>query len=202
MTTRTQLRQAIRQQRQALSPGESNACATRLARRISNSRLVHNSRHIAAYLAADGEIDPLPLMQRLWALGKKVYLPVLETFSNDRLWFVKFEPGEHLIYNRYGIPEPEQRHRRLIKPCALDLVFTPLVAFDISGNRLGMGGGYYDRSFEFLEQRIHWRKPRLVGLAYDFQRLDAIKHEPWDIPMHAIVTDKRIYYCGRTQAVG
>jgi 5-formyltetrahydrofolate cyclo-ligase len=199
MTTRPQLRQAIRQQRQALTPAESDSCATRLARHITNSRLVHNSRLIAVYLAADGEIDPLPLMQRLWALGKKVYLPVLEPFSDNRLWFVKFEPGDHLVYNRYGIPEPERRHRRLIKPNALDLVFTPLVAFDLLGNRLGMGGGYYDRSFAFLNRRIHWRKPRLVGLAYDFQRLNAINHESWDIPLHAIATDQRIYYCENTR---
>ena len=197
MTTRPQLRQAIRKQRQALTPAEADASATRLARHVTNSRLLHSSRNIAAYLATDGEIDPLPLLQRLWALGKKIYLPVLEPHSDTRLWFVQFEPGEHLVYNRFGIPEPERRHRRLIKPSALDLVFTPLVAFDTAGNRLGMGGGFYDRGFAFLRRRTHWHKPRLIGLAYDFQRLDAIMQEPWDIPLHAIASDQRIYYCGQ-----
>lgn len=201
MTTRPQLRQAIRQRRQALTAAEADAGAMRLARHLVGSRLLHNHHRVAAYLAADGEIDPLPLMQHLWALGKKVCLPVLEPHSYNRLWFVQFEPGDHLVTNRYGILEPVRRHRHLIKPCAIDLVFTPLVAFDTAGNRLGMGGGYYDRSFEFLRRRMHWHKPRLVGLAYDFQKQDVIKHEPWDIPLHAIATDQRIYYCRHARKV-
>ena len=136
-------------------------------------------------------MDPLPLMHALWSLGKHIYLPVLVTFSHQKLWFARFEPDDVLAYNRYGIPEPVRR--RLIKPCALDLVLTPLVAFDSAGHRVGMGGGYYDRSFAFLRHRRHWRSPRLLGIAYEFQKQAAIVPNDWDVPLDAIATESRIY---------
>lgn len=187
-----QLRQSIRRQRRALDPAVAASCARRLAQRTRHDRLVTGSRHIAAYLAADGEMDLLPLMHALWSLGKRIYLPVLVTFSHQKLWFAKFEPGDELVYNRYGIPEPLRRE--LIKPCALDLVLTPLVAFDAMGHRVGMGGGYYDRSFAFLKQRRQWRKPRMLGIAYEFQQRQALRPKDWDVPLDAIATEARIYH--------
>ncbi|MGB5440176.1 MAG: 5-formyltetrahydrofolate cyclo-ligase [Gammaproteobacteria bacterium] len=191
MPSRNQLRQAIRRQRRAITLREACRCAEQLAQRISAARITANSRHIAAYLATDGEIDPMPLIQRLWQLGKRIYLPVLAPFAKNTLWFARFEQGEHLVFNRYGIPEPERR--RLIKPRDLDLVFTPLVAFDRNGHRLGMGAGYYDRSFAFLGNRTRLYKPKLVGLAYEFQKQAALDVNSWDIPLDAIVTENTIY---------
>jgi len=191
MSSRNQLRQAIRQQRRAITHHEAGHCAELLAQRVSASRIIRNSRHIAAYLASDGEIDPMPLIERLWQLGKKLYLPVLAPFSKNKLWFARFVPGERMLLNRYAIPEPERR--RLIKPCDLDLVFTPLVAFDSSGHRLGMGKAYYDRSFAFLGARTRLYKPKLVGLAYEFQKQDTLEVNDWDIPLHAIVTESATY---------
>jgi len=191
MTSRKQLRQSIRRQRCAIGLREAGSCAEQLAQHVCAGRFAHNSRHIAAYLASDGEIDPLPLIQRLWQLGKKLYLPVISPFSKNKLWFARFEPGDRLVFNRYGIPEPERR--RLIKPCNLDLVFTPLVAFDTKGHRLGMGGAFYDRSFAFLGKRTRLHKPKLVGLAYEFQKQDTIRVNSWDIPLNAVVTETAIH---------
>jgi 5-formyltetrahydrofolate cyclo-ligase len=189
------LRQRIRQQRKSLTRTEAEDCAEQLAQRAARHTLILQSQHIAAYLAADGEIDPWPLLQLLWGLGKNIYLPVLVPFSNGQLWFAKFNPADKLVLNRFGIPEPEQR--RLIKPCALNLVLTPLVAFDGNGHRIGMGGGYYDRSFAFLRRRRHWRKPRLLGLAYELQRQASIKPNDWDIPLDAVATEAHIYQTKR-----
>lgn len=191
MPAQRQLRQSIRKQRQALTTSESTTCAEQLAQHVRSSQFVSNSRHIAAYLPADGEIDPMPLVQYLWSLGKTIYLPVLVPFSKQKLWFAKFEAGDQLVYNRYGIAEPLRR--RLIKPCALDLVLTPLVAFDQAGHRIGMGGGYYDRSFAFLTGRQYWRKPHMLGLAFEFQKQGTIKQNAWDIPLTAIATEARLY---------
>jgi len=191
MPSRNQLRNTIRRQRRAIELREARHCAEQLAQHVCNGRFTRKSRHIAAYLAADGEIDPLPLIQRLWKLGKKLYLPVLVPFAERKLWFARFEPGDRLVFNRYGIPEPERR--RLIKPGDLDLVFTPLVAFDDKGHRLGMGGAYYDHSFAFLGKRTHLYKPKLVGLAYEFQKQAAIHVNHWDISLHAVVTETTIY---------
>jgi len=189
------LRQSIRQQRRALSQDEASFCAELLAQRTARHTLVLQSQRIAAYLAADGEIDPGPLMQSLWELGKTIYLPVLVPFSNGKLWFAEFNPTDSLAFNRFGIPEPVRR--RLIKSCALDLVLTPLVAFDSSGHRIGMGGGYYDRSFAFLRRRQHWRKPRLLGLAYELQKQTSIEPNDWDIPLDAVATEANIYQTKR-----
>jgi 5-formyltetrahydrofolate cyclo-ligase len=192
---RSALRQQIRRQRRAMTGAEQDVCARRLAQHAGKDPLVFNSQHIAAYLAADGEMDPWPLMEHLWSLGKTLYLPILVTFSDQRLWFSAYNPGDRLIVNRFGILEPERSHYRRISPVALDLVLTPLVAFDPMGHRLGMGGGYYDRSFAFLNKRRHWRKPRLLGLAYEFQRQDRLAAATWDVPLDAVATEKSVYHC-------
>ena len=90
--------------------------------------------------------------------------------------------------NAYGIAEPTGRV--LINPRRLDLVLTPLVAFDAYGTRLGMGGGHYDRSFHFLLHRRHWLRPKLIGVGYRFQQVPVIRRQPWDIPLWAAVTDR------------
>lgn len=195
MATLRQLRQSIRQKRRAVADAEAASCAEHLARHTCNHPLVANSRHIATYLAADGEIDTSPLMHMLWSSGKTLYLPVLAPFSRQRLWFARYTAGDRLTANRYGIPEPVVRE--LIKPWALDLILTPLVAFDTAGHRIGMGGGYYDRSLAFLRNRQHWQKPRRLGLAYEFQKQALITPSPWDIPLDGIATEARIYTAGR-----
>jgi 5-formyltetrahydrofolate cyclo-ligase len=80
-----------------------------------------------------------------------------------------------------------------LTPIALDWIFVPVVAFDARGNRLGMGGGYYDASLAVLRHRQCWRRPRLVGLAHEFQRIDTLDVDNWDVPLHGILTDQRFY---------
>jgi 5-formyltetrahydrofolate cyclo-ligase len=194
MADQQALRRAIRARRRSIPAAIAGQYAQRLAKNARQYPYLLNSRRVAGFLPADGEMDPLPLMQYLWSLGKRIYLPVLVPFNSDQLWFAQFEPGDKLVYNRYGIPEPVSRD--LIKATALDLVLTPLVAFDTSGHRIGMGGGFYDRSFAFLRRRVHWHKPRLLGIAYELQKQPAIRVECWDIPLDAIVTEATLYAAG------
>jgi 5-formyltetrahydrofolate cyclo-ligase len=155
--------------------------------------LFRSSSRIACYLAVDGELDTLPLLQRACRLGKEIYLPILPARASDRLKFARYRPGDRLVNNRFGIPEPMAGTRRILAPAKLDLVMAPLVAFDADGNRLGMGGGYYDRTFAYLHQRTRWVKPRMIGIAYDFQRQAHLPAQPWDVPLHAIATETRLY---------
>jgi 5-formyltetrahydrofolate cyclo-ligase len=186
---RSDQRKQLRARRRALSEAERIARSDALYRRLSRQGLFHNSERIAVYLPEDGEVETQPLIEHAWSLGKKVYLPVLIPFDHNRLWFARYEAGTRLVNNRFGIAEPEIVHRQRIAAQALDVVLTPLVGFDADGNRLGMGGGFYDRSFEFLLHRQHWRKPHLVGLAYEFQQLNELPARPWDVPLSAVATD-------------
>lgn len=190
---RNELRKLMRTKRQALSHAERAACALSLAQRIAATPLFRRSWRIACYLPVRGEMDPQPLMWHALAVGKQVYLPVLAPGTTNRLRFAPYREGDELIANRFAIPEPALPPAELVGPMSLDLVLVPLVAFDEQGNRLGMGGGYYDRTFAFLRHRRHWRRPRLLGLAYEFQKVDALATERWDIPLYGIATESNLY---------
>ncbi len=192
MPNRSDQRNQLRSQRCALDPAERRQRSRILCQRLVRHRLFRNSQRIAAYLTADGEVDAHPLIERAWAMGKQIYLPVLRPFGNNCLWFARYEPDTPLVKNRYGIAEPDIDHRQRIKAFALDLVLAPLVGFDARGNRLGMGGGFYDRSLAHLLRRQYWMKPRLVGLAFDFQQLARLPAQRWDVPLTAIATENRV----------
>lgn len=156
--------------------------------------MLRHARRTALYRAADGELDPWLLMDRLPRRGRRWYLPVLHPFIAGRLWFVRYRPLDPTRRNRFGIAEPARRGRQLYPARALDLVLLPLVGFDARCNRIGMGKGYYDRSFAFLRARRHWSRPLLVGLAHECQRVDVIEPRPWDVPLDAVVTERRLYW--------
>jgi len=190
---RNSLRRTLRQQRDALSDSEQRIAAAQLSTTVSTCRLFRVSQRIALYLPNGGEIDPQPLMERIWAAKKFCYLPILSRLRHDRLWFAPYTPDIPLTLNRFGIPEPSVPARRWVRAQELDLVLLPLVAFDMQGNRLGMGGGFYDKSLAFLRTRRVWRKPHLIGLAHDFQRVDALETCAWDVPLQAVATDRTLY---------
>ncbi|VAW74055.1 5-formyltetrahydrofolate cyclo-ligase [hydrothermal vent metagenome] len=192
MTSRSDQRKKLRKLRRAIEPGEHQRRSRILCQRLMQHRLFRNSRRIAVYLAADGEVDTRFLIDSAWALGKQVYLPVLRPFGENHLWFARYEPDTPLFKNRYDIAEPEIEHVRRIEAFALDLVLVPLVGFDARGNRLGMGGGFYDRSFAHLLRRRHWQKPRLIGLAFDLQQVNYLPAKDWDVPLCAVATEHRI----------
>lgn len=173
------------------------AASRALARCLTASPLFRRSDHIAFYLPNDGEIDLRPVIERAWAMGKHCYLPVLSPAFHNRLWFARYLPDTRLAPNQFHIPEPVSRWREMRPAWALDLVLTPLVAFDCQGNRLGMGGGFYDRTLAFLQQRQCWRRPLLVGTAYEFQRVTALPQQPWDVPLQAVVTEAAWHDCAQ-----
>jgi len=191
--SRNTLRRRLRAQRQALTPSEQESAAHTLAAHLAATRQFRVSRRVALYLPNDGEIDPRPVMERLWQSHKTCYLPILSRLRHDRLWFAPFSPDTPLAYNRFGIPEPRVPARAWRRAQDLDLILMPLVAFDTSGNRLGMGGGFYDKSLAFLHQRSGWRKPHLFGLAHDFQRVEKLETFAWDVPLQGVATDRAVY---------
>lgn len=160
-----------------------------MSRVLQRTRVFRNARRIALFMPNDGEMDPTVVIHDATSHGKALYLPVLAGRGKRELWFVRYRPGQAMTANRFGIPEPVPRPRDRINPRFLDVVLTPLVAFDEAGNRLGMGGGFYDRTFAFLRQRHRWHRPYLLGIAYDFQRCERLPSSPWDVPLSGVVTD-------------
>jgi len=191
--TREQIRRAMRKRRRALGLHERRVRAKSLAARLACHPLFLRSRHLALYLPNDGEVDLNPLLRRALAMGKRCYLPVLSPAFHNRLWFAPYTPDTPLALNCFRIPEPVAGWRDMRPVWTLDLVLTPLVAFDAVGNRLGMGGGFYDRTLAYLVRRAAWRKPRLLGVAYDFQEHASLPHEPWDVPLDGVVTDQGLH---------
>ncbi len=190
---RDDIRRQIRRQRRALSSAAAHSASDALASQLGGTALFRRSDHIAFYLANDGEMDLTPLLERAWAMGKHCYLPVLSPAFHNRLWFAPYRPGTPLQHNRFRIPEPVIRWHEARPAWSIDLMLTPLVAFDGAGNRLGMGGGFYDRTLAYLLQRRHWRKPELIGIAYEFQKLEQLPHAAWDVPLHGVATDRALY---------
>ncbi len=186
----------MREQRRSLSAHDRKRYSKLLARKLAKTSLFRNSTHIAFYLANDGEMDLAPLMQLAWRMKKRVYLPILSPpFRRHLLYFARYNDGDPLVLNQYAIPEPKVSPRRWLPGRRLELVLTPLVAFDARGNRLGMGGGYYDRTFAYLHNRNNWRRPKLVGIAYDFQQVEQLPGAAWDVPLSAVATPGRFIEC-------
>lgn len=188
--TRQSIRKQLRTARRALSPAQQKFAAHGLARQLRHFLPVLRSKHIAFYLPNDGEIDPRPLIRFLERCGKHCYLPRLHADGSNRVWFVRYRSGEKLSDNRYGIPEPQVQEQQL-PAWAIQTVLMPLVGFDRSGNRLGMGGGFYDRTFAFKRLRPNSR-PLLIGLAHSIQEVAALPTESWDMPLDIIATEKAL----------
>jgi len=192
MSSRNNIRKTMRDKRRALSAQQRTAAANKFAEHFSKTRIFINSERIAFYMANDGELDPSCLMQIAWSMGKTCYLPVLTANHDKSLMFAPYEPGDPLIYNRFGIGEPYVAARHRVKARALDLIVMPLVAFDKNGNRIGMGGGYYDRTLGYLKFRSNWLKPKLAGIGYEFQLVKNIEAESWDVPLAYIATEEKL----------
>jgi len=192
MKDRRQLRRKIRQQRAALSSQQVMLASHRAAARLGGLPAFRRAKRIAAYIANDGELDPLPLLMHASRHGKQCYLPRLHPFLKGRMWFLRWRPGDRLVCNRYGIPEPLPARAARLPAWMLQWVVVPLVAFDSELNRLGMGQGFYDRGFAFRRHRRVWKRPVLCGFAHSFQATKKLVASHWDVPMDLVVTDQEV----------
>ncbi|MEE3662210.1 5-formyltetrahydrofolate cyclo-ligase [Brenneria sp. g21c3] len=189
---RQQIRQDVRRQRRQLSAQQQALSAQQVLARASAHPKIRHADTIAAFLSFDGELDTKPLIQQFWQQGKQVYLPVLHPFSAGNLLFLRYAPDTELVLNRLKILQPRLDVRQVLPLQQLDVLLTPLVAFDRQGQRLGMGGGFYDRT---LRHRTP-RGPYPIGLAHDCQQVDALPVESWDIPLPEIITPSRCWRWG------
>jgi 5-formyltetrahydrofolate cyclo-ligase len=197
MTLRNSVRQEMRGRRRALDSAVRARAAESMTALLTALPAYRSAQHVAAYVAVDGEMDVGLLLSQAHDDHKQVYLPILPANHSDRLRFHAWTPAVRMRKNRLQIPEPVLSGVGAIEPQSLDLVLTPLVAFDGSGNRLGMGAGFYDRTFAFL--KTGGSKPLMLGLAYEFQCLEHLQEAPWDVPLAGVVTERRVHLFKRPE---
>ena len=189
MNDHAELRARNRRLRAELSPEQLQLAADALCTRLLKLDAYLDARRIGAYFAVNGEIGLAPLIERALADGKQVFLPNLD---REALRFAPYFDGQKMRANRFRLPEPDVDDTEMLSPNALDLVLAPLTVFDADGNRIGMGGGFYDRSFAFRKDPTVLR-PVLIGVAHELQRVDHIEPKDWDVRLDLVVTDHAVY---------
>ena len=177
----------LRQRRNHLLPNEQLAASIELANQLSALTVYKRANTIASYLPDDGEIYTDEIHQRALAHNKSIVLPVIH--DNQQLRFAHFKDQHTLATGPWGIQQP--KNLAFIDDDAIDLVLVPLVGFDHQGNRLGRGGGFYDR---FLSRCT---RATTIGLAHDFQHIQNVPAADWDIPLDFIATPSIAYHCTR-----
>ncbi|MBQ0759940.1 MAG: 5-formyltetrahydrofolate cyclo-ligase [Zhongshania sp.] len=194
---KSRLRRELRARRQSLSKDQQTVAANQLMQRLIRLPAFREARHIAAYIASDGEISPAPLLRHASLKNKHCYLPrISQAPASNHMDFYRYRYGQTLRPNRYGIGEPSGYRRQAQASNTLDIVLLPLTGFDKEGRRLGMGGGYYDRAFAYKRNK-KMRKPIMIGLAHHCQEVNALPSDGWDIPLDFIVTDRQVIKVNR-----
>lgn len=189
---KNQLRARIKNERNSLTNPFMKRSASALLSHANAEGLLKNAKNIAFYLSFKGEISCKPLIELALEQKKNCYIP--KVFPNQKrgLWFLPYKGKSSIDKGNFGISEPTASCKDAIRPSQLDVIFMPLVAYDNQGNRVGMGGGYYDWALSNLKHSKN--PPQLIGLAYNFQKVNAIPSKPWDIKMDAIITPAYFKY--------
>jgi len=170
--------------RNGFSDAQRSAHDQAIGRTLLELVRARNAGAVACYWPFNGEPDITPFCRQLMAEGHRLALPVIEGENGFRMHFHAWRADTVLAENRYGILEP-QATEPLPVSC-FDMLLMPLVGYDRSGNRLGMGAGYYDRCLESVRDQ---QTPLRVGVAYSLQETDPVGGEEWDVPLHGVVNE-------------
>ena len=193
----SEIRQSIREKRRQMEAAVRAAASQQICEAIADRPDFQVATNIGLFLAFDGEPDLNPLISIAWAQGQRVFLPIVHG-KGQPMSFAACEENTNLVPNRYGIMEPDVATAQMIRPTELDFVLAPLVAFDAKCYRIGVGGGFYDRTFAFKRtaadnQTEASTRPTMIGVAFDWQKLESIQPQPWDVQLDAVVTESNEY---------
>jgi 5-formyltetrahydrofolate cyclo-ligase len=193
MTARDVLRRQMRARRRQVPPFERAAASAAFARIAARTHLLRPGSKLAFYLPYGSEADPSALLILARRCGCTVFVPSIAHYRRRHMQFIRYRPGAALRANRFGIAEPTAHARAVVAARQLDIVFVPLLAVDDRGSRLGSGQGFYDRALRRVRETRRWRRPRLIGVCYQFQRVERIDAERWDVPIDAVITEHGFY---------
>lgn len=185
--TRDALRRRLRAARAAVDDATREHAANAVAERLAPLLDELAPRTVAGYAALGGELSLAPAFSLARARGLTTLLPAVD---GDTLVFLPFDEHTPMRAGRFGIDVPDVPESARLDPPDVDVVLVPLVGFDERLERLGMGGGYYDRSF--ARRREAPAPPHLVGVAFERQRVDDVFPDWWDVPLDALVTESAV----------
>ena len=168
-----------------MSDNDRETASQIISDKVFRSRDFLAAKNVGLYLPMRDEVDPTEIIERAWRANKRVFCPVVS--ANGQMNFHHLGRDTALLRNGFGIWEPV--NDKIVPPRQLDIVITPLVAFDENRNRIGMGGGYFDRRFAFLRHRKNWLRPKLIGVAYACQKVEKIQTNPWDIRLYSVISE-------------
>lgn len=190
------LRKKVRELRKQISEQEALSAANNFSRNLASQISYTNASKIACFLSFDGELNTQPTIEMLLREKSVCYLPKIRPMKENGLWFLPYKDKTLLENNRFGIPEVNLLPNHAVAVSELDIILIPLVAFDHQGNRLGMGGGYYDATLAHLadsQERQFGRRPLYIGVAYEQQKVESIPSESWDVKLDCVLTQERSY---------
>ncbi|HUW63278.1 MAG TPA: 5-formyltetrahydrofolate cyclo-ligase [Spirochaetia bacterium] len=185
--SKSELRSLVLDKRAALDPAARDAKSREIAQRLFAMEIWRRSRTIMVYLDFRSEVATGPIVERALAEGKTVAVPKTEVAGRRLIVSVLSNYPQDLVSGTWGILEPRADCLRPLPPDRLDLVLVPGVAFDGSGNRLGYGGGFYDRFLPFLRDGAV-----TVAPAFEVQVLERVETGAYDVPVDLIVTEERV----------
>ncbi|MCH9645002.1 MAG: 5-formyltetrahydrofolate cyclo-ligase [Gammaproteobacteria bacterium] len=179
-------RSQLLQQRRKLGHESQKQHSKTICEKIMHADFYRNSKQIAAYVALGREVDCTLLFEHIFShQDKKLYLPVMA----EGMQFYEYQQQESFSYNHFNFAEPPVADKQAFDVLQLDLIILPLVGFDEQGNRIGRGAGHYDRILECAHQKAVEKRPLLVGVAYQFQKVSTIEADEWDIPLDYVITE-------------
>jgi len=187
MNNKEEIRKTLLEKRRLLSSQKQYDKSLQIVNKVKQCEVYKTANKIAFYHAVRKEADPESLSNDT---VKQFYLPILSPNKSQGLLFAPVNANTQYQNNKYAIPEPVCNHEELVAAETLDLIIMPLLGFDKHGNRLGMGGGFYDRSLAFKKKQM--KSPILIGFAYDFQEVESLETEAWDIGLDFIATESRL----------
>jgi len=171
--------------RRSMSTQDRATASENISEKVIHSHEFFAANSVACYLPMKDEVDSAMVIERAWRANKRVFCPVIGNHGD--MIFRRLTRETILQRSNFGLWEPTNSDS--ISPQQLDLVITPLVAFDDENNRIGMGGGYFDRCFAFLKKNKQWKRPKLMGVAFACQKVEEIHANPWDIPLYSVMSD-------------
>ena len=196
-----QLRKHLLATRNQVALELSNTANQALTSQLKQLGSFQTAQRVATYLPIRSEFPTAAIIEDRPSLNKEIYIPRISPNQNNTMQFCLLQRDSQgkiqtkLHKNVYNILEPQDlAGSDVINARALDIIFMPLLGFNLNGDRLGMGGGYYDRALEFKNNTQPNRRPYLIGLAYEAQLTHDLNPHPWDIKLDAVITEKQTYH--------